>query len=537
MKKLGLVLLIILMITSNLFANGSQEKPVESRTNTVNKTGLPIVNEKETFTVAVHQTSPIKEAALRQCVLDAEKATNIHFEWIEIPQSAWKEKINIMFSTGNLPDLILSEVDVARNYEQLVPVSDYIDEYAPNYANFLKERPDYISGLTAPDGKMHALPSGEEGPLLMIDSITWINTAWLDALGLEMPTTTDEFRAVLEAFKNNDPNGNGIKDEIPLVFEGIWGWANSMENLFGPFGVVESDTHTFMKEGKVIFSAQEEGYYEALKYYNELYTKGLISPESFTMSTEQYNSFSAGKDTVGCFIGWRPNEGSPVANLIKSGYPMSNYEVLPILSSDISEGIVSLNNITRIGSYYITTSCKNPAALVRFYDYINSSYEIALPWVRGPKGVWWDFTEVNGEQVPVKQDVSQETLDEWGYKSLVDLKNAESFAGQTPTLLPLDFFEKEVLGEGMPRDLRLEWILANKNRGVVTLPAGIMDQEDAERKVILLADIDNYLEKFVADSIMNGIDDKKWEKHLKTLKDLKVPEYIELCQKFVDRQK
>jgi putative aldouronate transport system substrate-binding protein len=39
---------------------------------------------------------------------------------------------------------------------------------------------------------------------------------WLDALGLEEPETIDEFHEMLLAFKNDDPNGNGVADEIPL---------------------------------------------------------------------------------------------------------------------------------------------------------------------------------------------------------------------------------------------------------------------------------------------------------------------------------
>ena len=42
----------------------------------------------------------------------------------------------------------------------------------------------------------------------------------LDHLGLDMPTTTDEFVEVLRAFKDNDANGNGNpNDEIPLAFK------------------------------------------------------------------------------------------------------------------------------------------------------------------------------------------------------------------------------------------------------------------------------------------------------------------------------
>ena len=60
------------------------------------------------------------------------------------------------------------------------------------------------------------------------------------------------------------------------------------------------------------------------------------------------------------------------------------------------------------------------------------------------------------------------------------------------------------------------------------------DLENSERRTILLADIDNYLKKFIADSVINGIDEGKWEEHQKTLKSLKVEEYTKLCQEFVD---
>ena len=52
-----------------------------------------------------------------------------------------------------------------------------------------------------------------------------------------------------------------------------------------------------------------------------------------------------------------------------------------------------------------------------------------------------------------------------------------------------------------------------------------------------MTDIDTYLKKFIADSVINGIDEGKWEEHLKTLESLKVDEYTQLCQEFVDSVK
>lgn len=45
-----------------------------------------------------------------------------------------------------------------------------------------------------------------------------INVEWLEKLYFDMPTTTEELKEVLIAFKTKDPNGNGKADEIPLSF-------------------------------------------------------------------------------------------------------------------------------------------------------------------------------------------------------------------------------------------------------------------------------------------------------------------------------
>ena len=70
------------------------------------------------------QTSTLKTAAEKQCVIETEEATNIHIEWIEIPASGWEEKINIMFSTDSLPDAILGDVDMSRNFDLLVALDE-----------------------------------------------------------------------------------------------------------------------------------------------------------------------------------------------------------------------------------------------------------------------------------------------------------------------------------------------------------------------------------------------------------------------------
>ncbi len=50
----------------------------------------------------------------------------------------------------------------------------------------------------------------------------YLRQDWMDALGLDMPETTEELREVLRAFVNDDPNGNAKKDEIGMLGATTW---------------------------------------------------------------------------------------------------------------------------------------------------------------------------------------------------------------------------------------------------------------------------------------------------------------------------
>lgn len=117
-----------------------------------------------------------------------------------------------------------------------------------------------------------------------------MNMTWLKNLGLEIPTTIDEFTEVLRAFKTQDPNKNNEADEIPLSFRSTDAanrttWIGS---FFGPFGVVDDSTHIMIKDGKVIFTPEQEGFRKALEYFHMLYAEGLMDPESFTQDDSTF---------------------------------------------------------------------------------------------------------------------------------------------------------------------------------------------------------------------------------------------------------
>lgn len=508
---------------------GGKETEKQPAGGIFNAEGLPILNEKKTFKVAVHQTSPLKAAAERNCVIETEKLTNVAIDWVEIPRSAWKEKINVMFSTDSLPDAIIGGIDMARNYEMLAPLDELLEKYAPHTTAFFAARDDYPAALRAPDGTVRCLPIGDESIHNMFDSQYWINVDWLKKLGLEIPQTTEEFKQALIAFRDQDPNGNGEKDEIPFTFESTWSWANAIDNMFGAFGVVEHSSHVFLdKDNKVIFSPTQQGYFDALSWLHELYAEGLVDDQIFTISEEQYMARSGGKDIIGSFAGYFPDTCG-----VDKGENGDRYQAMPPLKGPSGQQMIGANNITREGGFAISAKCEMPEVFVRWYDTINSSLEMACKWGRGNEGEWWKIEN----DKPVFLTMDSKRLEELGYKTKPEYRNAESFAGQTPALWKVEFDKDLSYDENWPHDWKRDAVNAAMPFAVKLLPAGTASAENTERRALLLVDMDTYLKKFISDSVINGIDQAKWEKHLETMKQLKAEEYTALCQEFADSMK
>jgi putative aldouronate transport system substrate-binding protein len=242
-----------------------------------------------------------------------EKDTNVHIDWINYA-SDFGDKRNLLLASGDLPDALFnagfSDAEILKYSKDgvIVPVDDLVDKYMPNLKAIYDKHPEYKAFATSPDGKMYSFPwieelgAGKES-IHSVTDMAWINKVWLDKLGLKIPTTTDELEKVLIAFKENDPNGNGQKDEIPMSFI-INNGNEGPHYLFGSFGLGDNWDHTVVtNEKKVVYTRADEGYKEAMKWMNGLQNKGLIDPEAYT---QDWPTFTAkGKEKrYGLYFTW-----------------------------------------------------------------------------------------------------------------------------------------------------------------------------------------------------------------------------------------
>lgn len=195
-----------------------------------------------------------------------------------------------MLASGDLPDVFfgdnaLKDNDIATNLDMFIPLEDYVEKYCPNIKAAWEAEPTMRQMVTNPDGHIYTLPGKK--PLRPKGCDTpFINKAWLDRLGLEMPTTVDEWYEVLKAFKEQDANGNGDpNDEIPLT-------GSAKTNLFdwiryiNPWGLTDSLQENYLaldqETLKPVFIPADERYKEAVAFFHKLYAEGIMDQEFIT---------------------------------------------------------------------------------------------------------------------------------------------------------------------------------------------------------------------------------------------------------------
>lgn len=108
------------------------------------------------------------------------------------------QEFNIMLATKPLPDIIFGGTKRLNKIAlegAMMPLDDLIEDYAPNIKEYFKDHPELKLGSLAADGKLYHIPCVLERTMPSVGF--YIRTDWLRNLGLEIPTTVDEFYNVL----------------------------------------------------------------------------------------------------------------------------------------------------------------------------------------------------------------------------------------------------------------------------------------------------------------------------------------------------
>ncbi len=382
---------------------------------------------------------------------------------IKITWDTWSDSLNEVVGTrisGNASSRTPIDAFQAvgfSNYDLMrygdagtfIDLTPYITpETMPNLSAILESHPEIRAAITM-DGKIYGLPAGEQMTTLgigreksysifCVPEFSMINKAWLDDLGLAMPTTLDELHDVLAAFKENDMSakfyGNEAGSTIPMS-TGFDQWCWGQNIFYAGFGFTNffmdsplTQDLTVNREGKVNFISDDDNYRAALTYFHNWYAEGLMDMEMFSQDTNQLIAKCSG-GRVGVATWWEINE--------IMGPHAADYVYLPVLKGPDGTCNVTLRTGGQVnaGQLSVTAQCKNPAKLLSFYDQWYQG-ENVMQLQYGPIGVFFNEKNDAGLWKSITDEESRAKFN----KSAGELKAQSEVAG--PKLILAEYYNE-----------------------------------------------------------------------------------------------
>ena len=415
MKKL-IALLLVFVMAFGLTACGNAKEGSE---NTDFETpaeqwdgALPLVQEGEdnVITIGIRTNTNVTDYNDNAYTHWLEEQTGVDVQFVQFAGSAGDAatQISLMMASGEkLPDILydFNGIKKAMGEEYgrdgyFLNVKDYFDHYSfyqkqsfrqllgdewePIYNNFMSR--------ASSDGNIYCFPAFGISPLDFPKFHPWINTRWLEALKLEAPTNIEELYDVLVAFRDGDPNGNGKKDEIPMIGIANDGFADCVMWVINAFQFINMGSHyNVTDDGTVWLPYDTDEYRQALQFLNKLVKEGLLSKLTWTISPAEnealINATATGDYTVGVICGHADTQ------FIKDGDAIYAYDPLPPLADATGSGGYG-PQATYSQSYvtYITADCENPLLAFKLLDFM-CSQESFLRQRYGEYGVDWRYVD------------------------------------------------------------------------------------------------------------------------------------------------
>lgn len=294
-----------------------------------------------------------------------------------------KMKRNAMLSAGeqlDFAEMSIPEAVQAYNAGIILPLNDLLDRYGPN----LKKNvlPAAFEKATY-NGNILGIPI--ENAVVGMSSLQ-LRADWLTKLNLPLPKTIGEFEQAMQAFKERDPDGNGLTDTVALS-TGSGGTFNMLEVVFGPSFLPQAFGWWKNADGRLLPPELHPGYKEMLGKFVEWNRKGYIWSDMLLSTAPKQQELIA-RNKVGAvaatFSGTILNAGERLRETVP------DYDYTPV----VLEG----NGINKLPSYPIASSVwvvfrKNadPATVLKFFDFQGTYEGNMLAWF-GVEGETYTMT-------------------------------------------------------------------------------------------------------------------------------------------------
>lgn len=308
----------------------------------------------------------------------AERGIQLSLQYI--PWDVWDQKLNLMLSTGEEFDLfhvMQDRVNFASYYSR-GGLSDITDAIAQEGANIARTIPENVMEATKIGGRNYIIPTNwiELG----IEGTYTVRKDLVEKYGQTEPTTPDEIKDTVEAILNQWDG-----DETPyLTFRG--GEADPL-SLHTTSLHPAYDRYPFTIKDKLFFVAQDgtveswietEEFKKDAEWMHDAYQRGLIDPDVLTITNEQISDSIA----RGVFV-YSFGTGGNYAEMVQY-VPEITPEDVVLWRLNPEKGTVRPYAFKNGNA--VPSSSKNPAAAIRFIDWLYTSQENYDLFMYGEEG-------------------------------------------------------------------------------------------------------------------------------------------------------
>ncbi len=419
LKKLLAVLLALVMVLLLFAACGGGENPdnpdeggykgemVESGNTYADSSWLPVV--KNPITVSATVRDELGQEWNSRIIWDEiAEITGVRFE-IEVLTTDANEAL--MFAGRNYPDctfrlynsgFAFDEAKKIGDVKELTP--DFLESYAPNWYSLLSEYNEIYQYTLFTDGKLYTLPNITlEKSSYALRDLNIINVAWLDELGLDMPTTTNEYLEFLRAVKNAAGTGSIPADVVPLQMRNYVD-INGYYPIMDWFGCYMGFAFEYVENGKVVTNMANPDIKAPMQYIAQIYKEELMNENFLTAAWADYVA-----------IYEQVEKGTPkTASSFTYDMPASDdYQAFAPLDSETGKPTYShdfsLESRIVTDAFAIFSQCKYPIAIIRALDqYATGINAVKIDMGAEGEDAYWQY--VDGE--PVLNTLMTESKDD-----------------------------------------------------------------------------------------------------------------------------
>lgn len=375
-RKLISVLLAATMMAAMFAGCGSDAASTDAKENADGADSTEAGGVKEFTAFFAVPGSEINDDNEIQQIIADKTGVKVKETWLT-GQTA-EEAVGMMITGGELPDFICGGSGQSQLYDAdvLVALDDYLDDY-PNIKNFFTQQ--QWDQLRQDDGHIYWIPQfsnikGEEKVCTHNDEAFWIQARVLKWADYPEIRTMDQYFDLIERYNEANPTMEDGTENIPYtILCDDWRYfclENAPQFLDGYPNdgscIVDPETLTVIDYNTTDTAVR---YFQKL---NEEYQKGIVDPESFTQTYDEYIAKLSTGRVLGMIDQWwdfayTAGDAIKQAGLDEQG---CDYIPLPITIDESVENqwhcSGSVLNVS--DGLAITTSCEDVEGALQFVD-------------------------------------------------------------------------------------------------------------------------------------------------------------------------